>query len=161
VRTPAQFRHALNIALAPVLAIAGLTAAASPADATPVTANSWLDVLVDDENNVFNVCVSGDIPAGIMPPAPGEWTLRITGARLHDSSTPWIPIDDVPTWTSTSFTINPPHCQVVYTWGYPYGQLDVDFGWVSAGQYVMAHSSGGGFWTPELGLHPFSVNPTS
>lgn len=146
-------RRALRIALPPVLAISGLTAAAAPSVATPAIGSGWLDVFLIAGG--FDVCVEGEVPPSTR--VAGVWTLSITGIRVDEVGGTWL-VDPAP-WTSSDWTVDV--CQSVYTFGYPYGEFQVEFTYAAAGEYVTVHSSGGATWHPLTGPRTWGVNPTT
>lgn len=147
-------RATLRIALPPVLAITGLTAAAAPSSAGPAVGSGWLDVFLIPGG--FDVCVEGEVPLSMR--AAGVWTLTITGERFNPTTGDTEFLTPMP-WTTTAWTVD--HCEPVFQWGYPYGTFVADFSYTAAGEYVAVHSKGGGVWNPQFGSNTWGVNPTT
>lgn len=146
-------RRALRIALPPVLAVSGLTAAAAPSSATAPLGVSQIKLLVWD-GSYYEVCGKGSVPSSLR--VAGTWVMTISGIRADANESSLWQIDPPPVMT-TAWDFD--HCEYVFPWGFPYGEFEVGLAYVAAGEYTGVYSAGGGTWAPQTGLRSWAVNP--
>lgn len=144
--------RALRLGMPPVVALAMLAAAPSPAVAEDrpleTLGEGQLDIWIYSDRFKFCGIGSANSTAQIY----GQWSLRISGLRGSE-------VYVHPAWTSSALTVN--HCETVYRNGATTGHLEADFGYVGAYGYFFVHSAGGVTWDPSTGprVHGADLTP--